>query len=202
MKTKESIMPAEHQPTRRQRIIYRVMPLFLLIVCLGAINLVSRQRASSSEALTAPLPAQVAKTTPPVSAPAATAVPTLIPGQPTAMPTAVPALPPEVSIQLLGPPENAVFQTNNAISFYWHWDAPLADGQQFAVYLKQDDKEMVVGFLDEPNVGSSYRINITIGDKVNAGSAQWQVRLEADYTAGNLLVSELRPFTLLSNSSP
>lgn len=180
--------------------IYVLAPLFLLILCLGVINLGPRLIDTADRVSSAPTPT----TTTPATAvnPTTTALPTPTPTPtqvPTPVATAPPTLPPDTAVQLLGPPPESAFPINDKISFYWHWSQPLAEEQRFALYLLVDDQELLLGTVDEPNLGAGFRLSASPGDFVETtGTIQWQVRLESELSERPLAESKVRSIALVA----
>lgn len=196
---------ADQRVGRKLQLLYILTPLGLLIVCLGAINLASAlvMGAGADAAMPTPMVALAATNTaeeavvPPSSgfeqeaAPAPTSLAT-------PAPAIVPTIPPGAEIQLLGPPPGSAFRIGDTLSFYWQWSVPLAKDQSLAVYLLAQNQEYLLGRLDEPNVGQSYRLHVSIDDSTRAaGKVQWQVRLESNQAKQWLAASEIRPLALL-----
>jgi hypothetical protein len=188
---------------RQKRQLYVLAPLLLLLLCLTVVNLAQQwsarrggepvtQTAVQPAAITPPPPTAAA---PPVLTPSPTAVPSLTA---TAEPTPLPTFPADSVITLLGPPPDSTL-TGNSVTFYWRWSLPLDSNQQFAVYLFINGQETLLGILDEPNVGSDYRLHASplAGEMI---TARWQVRLETT-TSINLAESEQRSLTLLAGQN-
>lgn len=195
---------ADQRVGRKQRLLYILAPLFLLIVCLGTINLTPALILVAGADQAAPVATAALATITPVENAITTpssrfkqepgAAPTLLP---TPTPTMAPA-PLGAEIQLLGPPSGSTFRIGDTLSFYWQWPAPLAEDQSLAVYLLVQNQEYLLGRLGEPNVGQSYRLHVPIDDSMGAtGKAQWQVRLESNHARQWLAASEIRPLALL-----
>ncbi|MBK8985578.1 MAG: hypothetical protein IPM39_05785 [Chloroflexi bacterium] len=184
-----------------QRVIYTIMPLFLLLLCLGVINFVSDEPAAEMAALVTggetavpltPIPA--ASATPPP----ATTTPTVTP---TPTPTALPTLPPEAAITLLGPPDGSVFSAATALSLYWAWPYPLREDQFFAIYLAGSGDERRLGELLEPNLGDNYYWQLRPSDLTGLGAdLTWQIRLESTLLPAPQLTSGTRTIRLLGGN--
>lgn len=182
------------KPHRWQQVLYILAPFFLLLVCLGFINFVP-------DRLTAvPTPTLQSKTQETTVSPA-TATNTLptatIPSTPTVIPTAT--LPPDAVIELLGPPAGSSFRRSDTISFYADWPLPLTGSQQLAAYIRIDGQSpILLGTLEEPNVGQRYRWQMNIGEMVEtAVTLEWWVQLQADTGLPPLLSSTSRQVTVL-----
>ena len=183
---------------KRKQVIYILAPLFLTIACLVLINITPRWLAAetpTSAAITSPPqstaaavePAEMAASSTPASAPIMTPAP-----------PPLPALPPGAVIELLGPPPGSSFRLAGTISFYWRWPAPLSEGQSLGIYVRLNGQELLLGQLDEPNVGQDYRWQVDVGTLTEtAVSGQWFVRLQSPNEANNLLESEPRTFNIL-----
>jgi hypothetical protein len=108
-------------------------------------------------------------------------------------------IPPDTAVQLLGPPPESTFPINDTVSFYWHWPQPLAEDQRFALYLLADDQERLLGIVDEPNLGTSFRLSASPGEFVETtGTIQWQVRLESELLEYPLTESKVRSIALIA----
>jgi len=194
---------------RKRQLLYILTPLFLLILCLGTINV-------------APALVTIAGADPVTPAPTVALAPTIAAEatvspfsdfEQDTVPTAtslatpteaiVPTIPPGVEIQLLGPPPGSAFRIGDTLSFYWQWSLPLAEDQSLALYLLVQDQELLLGRLDEANVGHSYRLHVPVGDSSGAaGKVQWQVRLESNHAKQWLVASEIRLLALLAAPEP
>lgn len=100
-------------------------------------------------------------------------------GTPITTPTAEP--PPATlawSPMLLGPPPDSLFGLGDELTFYWTWPELLAEGQQFALYLQSAQGDVLVGSVDEPNLGPAYQLTATVDERAAAGDYTWVVRLE------------------------
>lgn len=116
---------------------------------------------------------------------------------PTATRYVAPIIAPDTEIQLLGPPPGSSFTLSDTLSFYWQWPLPLEEDQSLAAYLLVEDQELLVGRLVEPNVGTTYWLQLLASDFVDdSGLVQWQVRLESIYGQQWLAASEIRPLAL------
>jgi hypothetical protein len=184
---------------RWQQVLYILAPFFLLLVCLGFINFVPGRLTAvptTPEDATAPEVTAVLA----VSAPTAT-----IPPTPTLIPTAT--LPPDAAIELLGPPDGSSFRRLDTVSFYADWPVALVEPQQLAVYVRFDDQmPILLGTLDEPNIGQRYRWQLNVGEMANtpalseveaAISLSWWVQLQTSSDSSPRLTSSIRQVTLL-----
>ncbi len=183
---------------KRKQVIYILAPLFLTIACLVFINITPRWLAAetpTSAAITtnpqsttaAVEPAEMAASSTPTSAPIMTPTP-----------PPLPTLPPGAVIELLGPPSGSSFRLVGTISFYWRWPAPLSEGQSLGIYVRLNGQELLLGQLDEPNVGQDYRWQVDVGTLTEtAVSGQWFVRLQLPNEVNNLLESDPRIFNIL-----
>lgn len=196
----------EQRISQKRQLLYIVAPLFLLLLCLGTINLAPRMAeitgnrlsmaattqapatATRMQAVTAVLEQQT-----PSPPPTATVTPS-----PTATPYIPPTFPPGTEIQLLGPPPESRFSVGDALSFYWKWPLALAENQYFALYLHNNTQEWLLGTVKEPNIGDSYRLQVMATDFVKtAATFNWYVQLETTLSDNNLAVSERRALTLI-----
>jgi len=87
----------------------------------------------------------------------------------------------DLSIQLLGPPQESIFELNpeNALYFTWLMKKPLEDGQFFSLILGQDGAEgLAVGSVNVPASGSQYQIVVN-ANQISSGSSTkfWQIKL-------------------------
>ncbi|MCP4425023.1 MAG: hypothetical protein GY803_11055 [Chloroflexi bacterium] len=167
--------------SRRKKIIYTLIPLFALILCFGSINVIPRLTSGTVEPTRhLATPAIVSDSV--AGGEAQTAVPPTLP-IPTSTPTPsppTPTLPPDAVIALLGPPPDSVFRLGDTISFYWDWPQPLSEDQRLFVYLLLGGQEILLGALEEPNSGATYRLQRNAMELVDtAVSAQWLVRLQS-----------------------
>ncbi|MBP6469527.1 MAG: hypothetical protein KBE23_15705 [Chloroflexi bacterium] len=182
-----------------KRIIYTIMPLALLLLCLGMINLLPTRPTTETNAGGAEGETAVAANTssaalatlpPPTATPTATPLPS---------PTPLPTLPPEAAINLLGPPNGSVLSAAAPLSLYWTWPYPLRDDTAFAIYLTASGVEQKLGALGEPNLGDySYYWQIQPADLAGlSADLTWQIRLESTLAPTPLLSSETRTVQLI-----
>ncbi len=87
----------------------------------------------------------------------------------------------DLSIQLLGPPQESIFELNpeNTLYFTWLMKKPLEDGQFFRLILGQDGAEgLAVGSVNVPASGSQYQIVVN-ANQISSGSGSnfWQIKL-------------------------
>jgi hypothetical protein len=66
------------------------------------------------------------------------------------------------------------------VTYSWNWPAPLEPGQQFTVYLADEEgREYSLGVVTSPAYGTRYRFQGVILDRTEAtGAFEWLVRLE------------------------
>jgi hypothetical protein len=181
------------KPRRWQQVLYILAPFFLLLVCLGLINVVPNLFTAVSTATPQPERATTGETAIATNvASTATLSPT-----PTPVPTAT--LPPNTVIELLGPPPDSGFRRSDTISFYADWPLPLTESQQLAAYVRFDGQApILLSILEEPNVGQRYRWQMDVGEIVEtAVSLEWWVQLQTDNNAPPLLSSTPRQVTIL-----
>lgn len=96
---------------------------------------------------------------------------------PTADVTAAPLV--EGVVTVYGPPAESVFRLDESITFYWSWPEPLAEGQQFSLFLRSNAGEQRIGTISEANLGRAYWLSATLADRVaGPGPVAWHVRLE------------------------
>jgi PKD repeat protein len=86
------------------------------------------------------------------------------------------------------------------VTFSWNWPAPLADGEQFVLYLQTNRGDFPVATVTQPTLGTRYAVQLAAND-LTSGSARlqvkpdtysWQLRLENGST---IVQSEARPIT-------
>ncbi|MCB8985532.1 MAG: hypothetical protein H6659_17030 [Ardenticatenaceae bacterium] len=184
-----------------KRIIYTVMPLTLLLLCLGLINLLPDQQAPAAgsggqtdkgeTAVTTAdnTPSALATLAPPTAAPTIT---------PTPAPTPLPTLPPDAAITLLGPPDGSVFSAAAPLSLYWTWPYPLREDEYFAIYLAAAGTEQFLGRVPEPNLGDGYFWQVPPAALSGLGpELSWQIRLQSTLADAPLLASETRAVRLI-----
>lgn len=181
------------------RWVYVLTPFFLLLLCLVLINALPILTARPSPALGPPTPQQsTADGTAVTTAIPATASPTTAAELPS--PTAVPptpTLPPDSAIILLGPPDDGRFRVTDVVSFYGQWPLPLADEQQMVLYIRANGQEMLLGALDEPNMGQAYRWTATVEALGETAVIDWFIRLQSKNSDAILLESEVRTLQIL-----
>ena len=182
---------------RWQQVLYFLAPFFLLSACFGLINFIPAKLT----AVTTATPQSGNETTlvtaiSPTSTPDSFSIAAISP-TPATIPTAT--LPPDAVIELLGPPAGSSFRRNDTISFFADWSSPLTESQQLAAYIRINDQPpILLGVLEEPNIGQRYRWQTNIGEVAGtAVSLEWWVQLQTSRTASPLLTSASRPVTLL-----
>ncbi len=182
------------KPRRWQQVLYILAPFFLLLVCLGFINFVPG-RFTAVPTTPSPQPENERGTA--VSPATINPLPTVtLPPTPTLVPTVT--LPPDAVIELLGPPASSSFRRSDTISFYANWPLPLTESQQLAAYIRIDNQPILLGTLEEPNIGQLYRWQMNIGEMAEtAVSLEWWVQLQTGSNTPPLLTSTSRPVTLL-----
>ena len=185
---------------RWQQVLYVLVPFFFLLTCLGFLNFFPR----ITTAVPTPSPepedglladaTAVSPTTAPNHLPTATITP--VP-TPTLIPTMT--LSPEAAIDLLGPPDGSRFRQLDTISFYADWPAALVEPQQLALYVRfEDQPPILLGTLDEPNIGQRYRWQMNMGEMAStAVSLEWWVQLQTSSDVPPLLTSPTRQVSLL-----
>jgi serine/threonine protein kinase len=103
------------------------------------------------------------------------------------------------SIAWLQPAPNREFGPEDTINFDWFWPTVAPPGEHFAVYLIDGDQEYQLGTLLEPNNGSTYRLQIPVGELPVVGEdLAWQVRLESISGGDVRATSEHVPIAILS----
>jgi hypothetical protein len=86
------------------------------------------------------------------------------------------------------------------VTFSWNWPVPLADGEQFVLYLQTNRGDFPVATVTQPTLGTRYAVqlaanNLTSGNarlQVKPDEYSWQLRLE---NGGTIVQSEARPIT-------
>lgn len=86
------------------------------------------------------------------------------------------------------------------VTFSWNWPMPLADGEQFVLYLQTNRGDFPVATVTQPTLGTRYAVQLAANDltsgtarlQVNPGNYGWQLRLENGRT---IVQSEARPIT-------
>lgn len=206
MKTVISSSTKEATRKRRwQQRLYILAPFFLLLVCLGFINFVPGRLTAVPTTPSQPEDGTIPEVTAVLAVPAPTAT---IPPTPTLIPTAT--LPPDAAIELLGPPDGSSFRRLDTVSFYADWPVALVEPQQLAVYVRFDDQPpILLGTLDEPNIGQRYRWQLNVAEMANttalraegeveaAVSLSWWVQLQTDSNTPPVLTSPTRQVTML-----
>jgi hypothetical protein len=187
---------------KRRQTIYAVLPLLLLLLCLGLVNLLPDDLGGTT-AVTPPSP--IIPTSQNGGGPPLLALTTPAPPSPTPTPTVtptatpLPTLPPEAQITLLGPPDGSVLPASAAISLFWTWPLALREGESLVVYLLLGDEERPLSPLIEPNMGRGYYWQLPPAELSSLGDEfRWQVRLESE-TGPPLRLSETRAIRLLNN---
>ena len=190
---------------RGRHFIHSFSPFFIVLICLGLINLSTYMRNNATTTSTVTItvtstPTPIAVTTQVADHTSPTTfipvIPTIIPTITTA-PYTPPTFPPESTIQLLGPPSDSIFPTTTRLSFYWQWPHPLTEDQFFALYLITPNREQLIGTITEPNIGQNYRLHISLEDLTTPNTPyQWQIHLKSMFVAESLIISQQRPFTL------
>lgn len=124
-------------------------------------------------------------------------------GEPAAAPTSIAAVtaPPAVVLPLLGPPTGSMFQAGDVVTFYWSSPEPAGHGRRFVVYLSDGDARLVLGTVDEENLGRAYQLQAAPGRAVGeASSYSWAVVLEDGQTGAIIGQSEIRTITILEDN--
>lgn len=179
---------------RWQQIIYIITPFFLLLFGLITFNLLTRDDAVVEVAAVETAVFQPTPT--PIAASTITPAPTSSP--PTATPYNAPVYDAETAVILLGPPDETLLRLQDLVVFYWDWPLPLSDDQQFTLYIQHDGQTTAIASLNEPNLGTTYRANLHLGDLLTeAATIQWQIRLESSFADTPLTASDIRTIIVL-----
>jgi hypothetical protein len=193
--------------SKRKRAMLTLMPLLLLLLCLGLLNSWARSVVEANPAPTPRPPTQtpsLSKTAVTTPAPAletvVTETPTPAPTQ-TATPLPQPTLPPTATITLLGPPNQSRFMAADTITLYWSWPLPLSEDQYFGIYLQEETGESRIGRLEEANFGTGYRWQTAAQSLTgnDGGEVNTLIKLETILTDTPLLSSEPRTLFILKN---
>ena len=186
------------QKRRIKQIVYVLTPLAGLLSCLGFINLVppwlNRPPEPAATPSSAVIDVETETAAPPTQLPTPIMTATAVPSPPPS-----PTLPPDVRIELLGPPPDSSFRQEDAISFYWDWPLAVAEDQQLAVYVRQNEQETLLSAVAEPNLGARYRVRVDAASLAQmAGPIEWFVRLQSELTPPSVLVqSDTRTLNIL-----
>ena len=195
-----------HQVGRKW--LYVAAPFCWLLLCLGTINVAAWMRATQAAE---PLPVMITAVPTPIIPPPPTesgskhistmaqlTTTAIISPSPSLTPYAPPFYDANEHIQLLGPPPGSTFAQTAKISFYWQWPLPLTQDQYFNIYLFTEGETILLGTIDEPNVGEGYRLSVALEDvAITADTAYWFVQLETTQGEQPLRVSETRFLTIL-----
>jgi hypothetical protein len=113
--------------------------------------------------------------------------------------TPVATLLPKETFTLTGPPAGSRLSISLPLTFYWVADRDLAEGESFELFLVQDNDEIFVGSLSEPNLGNAYQVNFIPESKdLFPGNYYWMVKV-VEKDGGSILgESERRTITLVS----
>lgn len=184
-------MPEKKQRTGNHRLVYTIAPFILLLAVLFILNWLPRFFAPAARSVTITAASPTRATSLPLNTAVSTSVSLSPESSATATTIPTPTLPPTATIQLLGPPQAAIFAPDTLVTFYWQWPLALAETHQLTAYLVRDGEELALGSLTEPNVGVSYRLQTDLKDYDLGEQLFWQVKLE-DLNGRSLRASELR----------
>lgn len=184
---------------KTRRFWFTITPLLILLVILGAYNLLLLRQSSTAVA-TNPTPTLTPRPTR-TPLPEGTRAPIL---QATILPSPTPTLTPRPDvpetavITLLGPPDESSLPQNGRLAFYWSYPAPLPPHQQFVLILRQEESVQILGTLDQPNFGELYQLLVDF-DAIEpvVGTAVWQLQLQGGAEEQLLLASEERQILFL-----
>jgi hypothetical protein len=186
-----------------------IVPFFLVLLCIASINFVELPAAfRATPTRAAPVPTSTATRTPlakptaqlPPSPTVTNTPPPTASATPLPTPELAPTLPAGAQIWLYGPPDGSSYSRNSTVSFFWSWPYPLAEEQQFVLYLIGDGSEHRVGSVGKPNLGSAYSLRMLAQQLSEVESpVAWEVRLEDGSSAEALLVSERRALSFLED---
>lgn len=105
---------------------------------------------------------------------------------------------PQLRVQEPAPDFEAM--VTSLVTFSWNWPVPLANGEQFVLYLQTNRGDFPVATVTQPTLGTRYAVQLAANDltsgnsrlQVKPGSYSWQLRLE---NGGPIVQSEVRPIT-------
>ncbi|MCA9935534.1 MAG: PKD domain-containing protein, partial [Anaerolineales bacterium] len=83
------------------------------------------------------------------------------------------------------------------VDYRWNWPLPLDEDESFAVYLYDGRQAQLLGEVNEPALGTLYRLQASAYDTLALqadGTYQWQVKLQKGQTV--LAESDLQPIVL------
>lgn len=194
---------SEHTPSENKpKIRYVLAPFLLLVLFLGALNVLSWRLQHQNSPL-AVVQATAVSTQPALPTTTQTAVSAASPMlTPTVSSATAPTLSPDSAFVLLGPPPDMHAPLHAPVTFYWQWTAPPNEEIRLAIYLEAAGTVQLLGELEEPNVGSIYSVTVLPETAVSApGEAAWFVRAEHLPTGAVLQKSETRSLNLYDNPS-
>jgi hypothetical protein len=178
------------------------MPLVMLLLCCGLLNLLPRAPVSESSSSTTDISLTAVPTTAALSPPQATvtAVPPTF--TPTATPIPLPVFAPYRHHHLAWTTGWQPVMAQDSVTVYWTWMEPLTEDQYFGVYLQDESGESRVGRLEEANFGGGYRWQTAAQNLVDgSGEVQIIIKLETILSSTPLLSSEPRTLVILSSES-
>ena len=186
-----------------KRILYAMGPLLFLIVCLGFINLFNwwQHRSQIDDvvqvtAVSTPTNNQLVSNSP-TPLPTATNTVSIPSPTPSATVYKPPQFPAGTNIQLLGPPQNAIFNRQQQLLFYWHWPLALTEDQFFTVTIFHEGETIELGIVNKENLGTNYQWQQDFDDLPQTGAQiQWQVILFSSHDELPLAVSDPRFISL------
>jgi hypothetical protein len=101
-------------------------------------------------------------------------------------------------IELLGPPTNSALPDSAPVVFIWHWGQSSTDNLQSSVVLRNEQQQLQVGNLTEPNLGKEhYQIQIDPEQlALPGGQYEWWVQVRQIVPSVVLAESPTRSLTI------
>ena len=119
--------------------------------------------------------------------------------EPTAV--ALPSLLPGEVADLAGPPSGSNFSLARPVTFYWYPKMPLLEKQAFGLFLVQNQADMLLDTLSEPNLGKGFHITIEPDQHdIPEGTYFWEVRLVEGSDTNSLGSSGQRLITFMKQA--
>ncbi len=106
-------------------------------------------------------------------------------------------------IQILKPLEKEKYNIGATIVFSWTTTTQLSSGQQYAVYMTDEDgNEIPVGAVSETDADGTYEIQTTMAFADEPGIYDWYVILENRQTKERITESQISSITLVAVPTP
>lgn len=113
--------------------------------------------------------------------------------------TITPTFPLEVEV--LAPPPETEVGLNDTITFTWRWPVPLVFGQQFIIFVSEDDTTLWQETVYIPAENNQYELDIDVADiSETPGTYQWQIMVEDDSLESILFETTPATLTILANT--